>query len=177
MQRHVEGRWSVPAKTRGFDPRRVDRAKLRPAQKKPQGRAGVAGAWVHGAATRSDGALHGEVPRNAWRLPRAKENGRRPSTSKRDCRRGGASRQRATWPASAEGEANLKRGVRSTVHQLAVSLARRVSLTGAIDRTGGASSTRSARASRVPDLPERRGGGRGSVRRSARRRSRTTPLH
>jgi hypothetical protein len=86
--------------------------------------------------------------------------------------------QHATWQASAAGDQNLKRGVRLVVDFDVGGGAQHRGLrdgSGAPNWTGGASSTRSARA--CFGSPEEGAGGRGPVRRSARRRPRTTPLN
>jgi len=175
-----------PVKTRGNDPRRVHRISSQPsATRKPQGRAGVADAWVHGAPRGRTHKARRSVPYcAARRCP-----GRRRSDDARQRRSGTADEVAprgicATWHAAAlKGTTNLKRGVRSTVHPILAFSggAQHRGLSrgpmGAIDRTGGASLTRSACAALSRSPWKTRQGGHGSVRRSARRRSRKTPLN
>jgi hypothetical protein len=133
------------------------------ATRKPQGRAGVADAWVHGASRGRPHKARRSVPYcAARRCP-----GRRRTDDARQRRSGTADEVAprgicATWYAAAlKGTRNLKRGVRSTVQRPPAfsggaqhrGLSR--GTMGAIDRTGGARLTRSARAE-FPDLPGKR---------------------
>jgi hypothetical protein len=83
--------------------------------------------------------------------PAAKEDGRRrPTVEAGWSERWRLPTQNATWQASAAGDQNLKRGVRLVVHLFRLAAVRSTvgyaTETGAPNRTGGASLTRSARA-------------------------------
>jgi hypothetical protein len=169
-----------------MDLRRVHRVSLQPsATRKPQGRAGVADAWVHGAPRGRPHKARRSVPYcAARRCP-----GRRRTDDARQRRSGTADEVAprgicATWHAAAlKGTTNLKRGVRSTVHPI-------------LAFSGGAQHRGLSRGPMGAIRPDRRSqidpkcprlasrspwktgqGGHGSVRRSARRQSRKTPLN
>jgi hypothetical protein len=135
-----------------MDLRRVHRVSLQPsATRKPQGRAGVADAWVHGAPRGRPHEARRSVPRcAARRCP-----GRRRTDDARQRRSGTADEVAprgicATWHAAAlKGTTNLKRGVRSTVHPI-LAFSGGAQHRRAIARTNGRDSTGPAE----PDRPE-----------------------
>ena len=122
-----------------------------PPSEKPQGQpASIRCVGARCRARRASEASKGATPR-ANAIARTKEDGRRrPTVEAGWPERWRLPAHNATWRASAAGDQNLKRGVRLVVHNHRLAAVRSTvnyaTETGAPNRTGGTSSTRSARA-------------------------------